>query len=117
MPSPFPGMDPYLEEPTEWRDVHHELISCIRAQLADRLQPRYVVRIEERVYIEPEDDPARPQVRIPDLYVIRKRSARRASAGSTSVVSAPVETTTIGDSELNEARLLVKDPKTGTVIT
>jgi hypothetical protein len=22
MPSPFPGMDPYLEEPSQWPDVH-----------------------------------------------------------------------------------------------
>ena len=25
MPSPFPGMDPYLESPLRWRDVHHSL--------------------------------------------------------------------------------------------
>ena len=30
MPSPFPGMDPYLETPLLWGDVHHELISQIR---------------------------------------------------------------------------------------
>jgi hypothetical protein len=22
MPSPFPGMDPYLDEPSQWPDVH-----------------------------------------------------------------------------------------------
>jgi hypothetical protein len=22
MPSPFPGMDPYLEEPSQWPDIH-----------------------------------------------------------------------------------------------
>jgi hypothetical protein len=27
MPSPFPGMDPYLEAPELWPDVHHRLIS------------------------------------------------------------------------------------------
>ena len=30
MPSPFPGMDPYLEDPHGWPDVHHEVISGIR---------------------------------------------------------------------------------------
>ena len=33
MPSPFPGMDPCLEKPSLWPDVHHELISEIRATL------------------------------------------------------------------------------------
>lgn len=27
MPSPFPGMDPYLEEPRRWPDVHQRLIT------------------------------------------------------------------------------------------
>ncbi|MFQ5859422.1 MAG: DUF4058 family protein, partial [Anaerolineae bacterium] len=29
MPSPFPAMDPYLERPTIWPDVHFELIRAI----------------------------------------------------------------------------------------
>ncbi len=29
MPSPFPGMDPYLEPPHLWPDVHHALISAV----------------------------------------------------------------------------------------
>jgi hypothetical protein len=29
MPSPFPGMDPYLEHPGMWPEVHHRLISAI----------------------------------------------------------------------------------------
>ncbi len=34
MPSPFPGMDPYLESRRFWSDLHHELISSIRAAVA-----------------------------------------------------------------------------------
>jgi hypothetical protein len=51
MPSPFSGMDPYLETPEIWPDVHHEKISEIRAALNPRLTPRYVARVELRVYI------------------------------------------------------------------
>jgi hypothetical protein len=36
MPSPFPGMDPYLEG-WLWPDVHATLIPAIRAALAARL--------------------------------------------------------------------------------
>lgn len=51
MPTPFPGMDPYLEHPHLWPDVHLGLISAIRTELAPRLGPRYAVSVEERTYI------------------------------------------------------------------
>lgn len=43
MPSPFAGMDPYLEG-AEWTSVHVELTSAIARQLAPLLAPRYIVR-------------------------------------------------------------------------
>jgi len=42
MPSPFPGMDPYLETPDLWADVHHGLIGQIQAALTPRIKPHYV---------------------------------------------------------------------------
>jgi hypothetical protein len=46
MPSPFPGMDPFIEGQV-WLDFHTELITTIRALLAPKVIPRYVVRVEE----------------------------------------------------------------------
>ena len=55
MPSPFPGMDPYLEEPATWPDLHQSLITYIRDDMQSRLPPDYLARIGERVYlVEPE---------------------------------------------------------------
>jgi hypothetical protein len=62
MPSPFPGMDPYLEAPWIWPDVHHGLISEIRAALNPSLVPRYVARVELRVYVSDDDDPGRAAI-------------------------------------------------------
>ena len=31
MPSPFPGMDPYLEAPSIWPDLHHSLAAELGA--------------------------------------------------------------------------------------
>lgn len=45
MPSPFPGMDPYLEGYL-WPDVHHRLATQISDQLMPMSRPRYVARIE-----------------------------------------------------------------------
>jgi hypothetical protein len=52
-------MDPYLENPQLWPDVHHGLISDIQAELNRGLRPRYVARVELRVYISDDDDPGR----------------------------------------------------------
>jgi hypothetical protein len=45
MPSPFPGMDPYLEGYL-WPDVHSALASKIRQQLTPLLRPKYAARLE-----------------------------------------------------------------------
>ena len=50
MPSPFPGMDPYLEDPGFWVDVHLSLICEFQARLNAELRPKYYARIDERVY-------------------------------------------------------------------
>jgi hypothetical protein len=50
MPSPFPGMDPYLENPSIWPAFHHTLINTLRAHLLPGLQDRYKASIGERLY-------------------------------------------------------------------
>lgn len=50
MRSPFPGMDPYLEHPSLWPDVHNSLIIAIAHDLAARIAPRYYTRLRERTY-------------------------------------------------------------------
>src|SRR5687768_5063842 len=72
MPSPFPGMDPCLEDPGLWRDVHHGLISEIQADLNRQLRPKYHVRVEDRVYVSDEDD----EVHEPRLEVIDRHERR-----------------------------------------
>lgn len=51
MPSPFPGMDPYIESCGLWEDFHDNLISEIHAAAARVVPDRYVVRVGERSYI------------------------------------------------------------------
>ncbi|HJT31909.1 MAG TPA: DUF4058 family protein [Pirellulales bacterium] len=51
MPSPFPGMDPYLEQSACWRDFHLTFINYLRNAINDRLPPKYDARIEERIVI------------------------------------------------------------------
>lgn len=72
MPSPFPGMDPYLEDPHYWQDVHQRLITYLCDDVQTKLPPRYVARIGERVYVqEPE------KVMYPDMLIREQRTPRR----------------------------------------
>lgn len=48
-------MDPFLENPAIWPDVHNSLIAAIRDGLGPVLRPRYVVRLEERTYLSEPD--------------------------------------------------------------
>jgi Protein of unknown function (DUF4058) len=41
MPSPFPGMDPFIESRRIWSDFHLDLAAEIRAYLNARIQPGY----------------------------------------------------------------------------
>lgn len=52
MPSPFPGMDPYMEVPNIWSDFHAGLANAIRSKLNERLRPRYVARLTPYVTYE-----------------------------------------------------------------
>ncbi|MCS6863296.1 MAG: DUF4058 family protein [Abditibacteriales bacterium] len=51
MPSPFPGMDPYLEETILWPGLHHRLITHIGDTLNALMPPHYVADIGERLYV------------------------------------------------------------------
>jgi hypothetical protein len=51
MPSPFPGMDPYLEDDTLWPVFHHQLVMCLYQILLPSLPDRYRARVNQRHYV------------------------------------------------------------------
>lgn len=55
MRNPFPGMNPYLEQPELWHQVHNRLIVSIADELTPQIAPKYRVAIEERVYTSVDD--------------------------------------------------------------
>ena len=50
MPSPFPGMDPYLENETLWPAFQHQLVLCLYQILLPGLVDRYRARVNQRHY-------------------------------------------------------------------
>jgi len=80
VPSPFPGMDPYLEGYL-WPDVHHRLATEISDQLMPLLRPRYVARIEVQVVTD-ERPEAEIGIMYPDVEIVRTpQSAHEPSPG------------------------------------
>ena len=114
MPSPFPGMNPYLEHPTLWPGIHNGLIAALQLFLAPQLRPRYYVALEERVYVtEPEQ---RTLVGRPDITVVRSSEAEQTSKPSLS--DSPVLTVQVPvPDEVRETYLEVRETGTHHVIT
>jgi Protein of unknown function (DUF4058) len=52
MPSPFPGMDPYLEDADFWSDLHATLIPLIRGCLTPFLPAGYAAKIDQYVWLQ-----------------------------------------------------------------
>ncbi len=74
MKSPFPGMDPYLEQAGLWNQVHHDLISDVRRFLMPLLLPKYSVAIEQLTYLSIMP-PCEPPVGRPDGLIFSKSSS------------------------------------------
>ena len=51
MPSPFPGMDPYLVDDGLWPVFHHQLVMCLYQILLPGLVDRYRARVSQRHYV------------------------------------------------------------------
>jgi hypothetical protein len=133
MPSPFPGMDPYLESPGLWPDVHARLINAISDVLTERVMDRYVVRIEERLYIDRpfRDDEAR--VRVADVAIGVRGGPRGAMTGGAQLASSsssmssvavaevdvaePIEIVGGGGVEVREGYLTIRDRADRAVVT
>ena len=51
MPSPFPGMDPYLEDEKLWPTFQHQVVHCLYQILLPGLMDRYRARVGQRHYV------------------------------------------------------------------
>jgi hypothetical protein len=106
----FPGMDPWLEDPDLWPDVHNSLIVAIRDALNPLVLPRYVVRVESRTTVltaVDTDHLYRPDVAIEaaDLASPR-REAGVAVMQRTEVIPIKVE---LPIDEIEETYLIIKE--------
>lgn len=80
----FPGMNPYLEQPALWSQVHNRLIVSIADTLTAQIAPRYRASIEERVYTSVDDGLL---VDITDVAVSQRNTPDNGASRSTQTLS------------------------------
>ena len=116
MPTPFPGMDPYLERRGLWEEVHTGLITEIQQFLAPRVRPRYRVAVERRVYLAvlaPDTWVGKPDV----LVVSPVRETVQATpTGSPAAVTPQIAELPMVE-EVIERYLEIREVETGDVVT
>lgn len=114
MPSPFPGMDPYLEHPALWPGVHNHLIVALAEHLTPLVAPRYYVALEQRTHLLEPGDLA--FIGLPDVSVARRalhEAAARYAGGAATVIDVDVP---VAD-EVREAFIEVRSVATRAVVT
>jgi hypothetical protein len=117
MSASFIGMNPQLESPELWTEVHHRLISAIAIHLGPSLRPKYRVAIEKRVYFSEGDRAV--EVGIPDAVVLTAAQARTSSTTLTLEPQTDEGVSVILPmrSEVKEGYLEIREIATGRVVT
>lgn len=115
MPSPFPGMNPYLENPELWSEVHHRLITAIADAIEPDLSRRYRIAIEKRIYWSEEDESV--LVGIPDATIYTQSVAAKSQATATLTVDQGVTVQVPAPETVREAYLEIREVETGYVVT
>ncbi len=108
MPSPFPGMDPYLEGPL-WMTVHTQLSAEIARQLAPKLRPKYLALTTERFVLDDPESVAVATANVyPDVSVSRTESLAPAGAPAP-VAAAPLQLATLVPTRIPHVTVEIRD--------
>ncbi len=92
MPSPFPGMDPYLEHPNIFPNLHDRLIVYLEDAIQPQLPEPYYAKGAQRIWFEYLEE-----TRIPDVSVLkpaRTNSPKPKAEGGVAIAEIPVRITT-----------------------
>ncbi|MDJ0800669.1 MAG: DUF4058 family protein [Calothrix sp. MO_167.B12] len=114
MYNPFPGMNPYLEMPELWHQVHNRLIVAIADELTPQIVPKYRVSIEERVYTSVADI---LMTGIADVAVSLRQESIPGNTITAAKLTEPAKVSVPIPEEITERFLEVRSTQTGEVVT
>lgn len=107
MPSPFPGMDPYLERRTLWHPFHTLLIAELARACEAILPEHYYVSVEQRSYLLLGNDPE--EVQLPDVNIVSNSAPAYPLSARTAGVQAGIEVLVPAPAELLQRYLEIRD--------
>ena len=118
MPSPFPGMDPFIEG-QRWQDFHARFINDLADLLMPVVRPRYVVDVEQYVYLAREDEPPDRHLE-PDLSIIEgpaEATPELDTSAATATALAPAVYTIPSSRRRRQRFLTIRDREFRKVVT
>lgn len=117
MPSPFPGMNPYFEQPDIWQDFHTEFLSTLRRMLVPQLDRDYFVQLEEYLYIHDLPPDPRRLVGKADLSIAMPGRSTVGEQATVALEEAPA-TLQLPDQDIERVRRLeIRDRKGRDLVT
>jgi len=116
MPSPFPGMNPYLEHPEVWHDFHERFLPKAGEALDAQVGDNYLVRIDEHVYVEEyTDGEGRAWVARPDVAITHRGSDTQKVGAA--VLDSPAQVVPLILDEIRECFVEIRDRQNRTLVT
>lgn len=116
MPTPFPGMDPYLERPGLWEEIHTALIVAIQHYLTPLLRPKCRAAVEQRTYLSL-ISPKNELIGKPDGMSTTPNPTSSSPISSVLVLEQPLVADQPLAEEIIERYLEIRDTTTHEVIT
>ncbi len=105
MRSPFPGVDPYLENPLLWHPFHTRLIVGLADLIDTVLPPAYYVSVEERTSVS---RPASDGIRLPDVAVAAVEPSGSKRGTASAVLEMGVEVQVPAENPIRERYLEIR---------
>jgi hypothetical protein len=91
MPSPFPGMNPYLEKPELWPDFHDRFLVYAAEILAEQVGGDYFVRLAEHVFVSDLEGEA-SRTFLTDITGVNGHSITPGNSGAVTITAPAVVT-------------------------
>lgn len=117
MPSPFPGMNPYLERDIAWHDFHERFLILGAGIIGAQVRPNYVVRVDDHLFVHELPEESRQPGGRADLSVSRTPRPVSPTRGEVAVLEPPARIRVTQADVLREAFLEVLDRHSREVVT
>ena len=116
MPSPFPGMNPYLERDVVWHDFHERFLILGAGVIGAQARPNFLVRVDDHIYVRELPDGPRSSVGRADLGIAPSEQTSRPS-GAAAVLEPPTRLRVPPVEVMRESYLEIIDRRSREVVT